>query len=322
MSQSKKTRKHNNLIKKKEVTFRVVTTQSSNLTFKKNSIKVLGLLIKQTYRTFVDHKKFWLILILIFFIFNFIFVHGFNLGVNVSDYNNKFQKVFSGQSDKLINAGLSSLNVLISQPLNASAGVFYFFLIIFFINISLFALKKFNQPEDISIKQALYNGTSRLIPVLILIFFVFLALLPAIISVNLFSTVSNFAIDNSLISQIFWLGVFLAGILWSFYLIVVPLIGLVILINDDKLLPREAIRQAKQLTKHKKLLISLYLIIILIIVFVVFLVINLLVIVTISSLASLAYYVLTILIPPYLIVFVDNLYRKLKDESLSSQTKN
>jgi len=316
MPKSKKTRKKNNLVQQQTI------RQDPDLSLKKNSVKVIWSLIKQTNQTFIDHRNFWLILILIYFIFDFIFVQSLKFGINVTTYNHQFQKVFAGQSDGLLKAGLSSFNSLVFQPLNASANVFYFFLIVILINVSLFALKKFHQGEEISIRQALYHGTSRLIPILILIFFIFLDLLPAIIGVSLFSIVNKFIHDNSLIAQIFWLLVLLGSLFWSFYLLVVNLISLLVVVNHDQLLPRQAVRLAKQLVKNKRLLMILDLIIVLIAIFIIFLAINLLIILAISQISAVVYYISSGLILPYLIVFMDNLYRKLENESLSSQAKN
>ncbi len=295
-----------------------IKANHSNQDFHKKSIRVLIKMIQQTFRIFLDHKKFWSILFGWYLIFNLLFVRGLASAVNISSANQEFKKVFAGQSNQTLKTTFSSLNLLLNQSSSGSSQVFNFFLVVFLISIILWSLKNFANQKQISVRQATYQGIDRLIPIFIVIFFIFLDFIPAIVTVYIYSQISHYHIDQTIIEKILWFIVFLGGIFITIYLLVAHLISLVVIINQPDLMPRQAIRQANKIVKNRRFIVVLDLLIFLILILIVALLIMLGAIVGLSVIAPWVYYLLTILILPIVIVFIDVLYRNLINESPTS----
>ncbi len=295
-----------------------IKANHSNQDFHKKSIRVLIKMIQQTFRVFLDHKKFWSILFGWYLLFNLLFVRGLASAVNISSANQEFKKVFAGQSNQTLKTTFSSLNLLLNQSSSGSSQVFNFFLVVFLISIILWSLKNFANQKQISVRQATYQGIDRLIPIFIVIFFIFLDFIPAIVTVYIYSQISHYHIDQTIIEKILWFIVFLGGIFITIYLLVAHLISLVVIINQPDLMPRQAIRQANKIVKNRRFIVVLDLLIFLILILIVALLIMLGAIVGLSVIAPWVYYLLTILILPIVIVFIDVLYRNLINESPTS----
>ena len=295
-----------------------IKANHSNQDFHKKSIRVLIKMIQQTFRVFLDHKKFWSILFGWYLIFNLLFVRGLASAVNISSANQEFKKVFAGQSNQTLKTTFSSLNLLLNQSSSGSSQVFNFFLVVFLISIILWSLKNFANQKQISVRQAMYQGIDRLIPIFIVIFFIFLDFIPAIVTVYIYSQISHYHIDQTIVEKILWFIVFLGGIFITLYLLVAHLISLVVIINQPDLMPRQAIKQANKIVKNRRFIVVLDLLIFLILILIAALLIMLGVIIGLSVIAPWVYYLLTILILPIVIVFIDVLYRNLINESPTS----
>ncbi len=289
-----------------------------NQQFRHQSVRKLIAMIFQTFKIFLNHKKFWGFLMAWYLFFNLLFVRGLASGINVGNANQEFKKVFTGQSNQTLKTTFSSLNLLLNQSSSGSSQVFNFFLTVFLISIILWSLKNFAEQNKISVRQAIYQGIDRLVPLLIIIIFIFLDFIPAIITVYIYSQVSHFHIDQTIIEKILWFIIFIAGILLTFYLLVAHLISLVVTVNQPALMPRQAIKQAKKIVKNRRFIVMLDLLIFLILIFIIALITMLIVIIGFSIIAPWIYYLLTILILPIIIVFIDVLYRNLINESLAS----
>ncbi len=292
-----------------------ISANKSKTKSPKRDINISGSisLMKKSLLSLWMNRKFWLVFLLIYFLVDLVFVRGISGNLNIGSLRNEFTSVFSGSGSKL-NASLSVLLVLMGSNSSSTTGgssATGFFIFIFGSLAIIWSLDKLNHSNKITVKDALYNGVSPVIPFLLVIFYIGVQLIPVTIGALLYSTVKNNGIAVGGLEQSAWLIIFLLSGFWSLYMTSSSLFApfYVTLQNQS---PVKAIKAAsasltglrfKLMGRLLTMLLSLLLAI------VVVMVVGILIL---GNIASWLFFLISIVILPIIIGYLYQLYLEIK----------
>jgi hypothetical protein len=162
--------------------------------------------------------------------------------------NNASSVVADFNSNKLADA-LNSFSSILAGGQNQAATMQAVLFVIESLAI-IWALRHLFSNEKISVKEAYYHSTTPLIPFVIVLFIIFLQLLPVTISTVAFTVVLSSIVGNSWVEAIFTF-LFVASAFWSIYMLCSSVFALYI-VTLPNMQPRAALRSAKNLVHLRR----------------------------------------------------------------------
>lgn len=195
--------------------------------------------------------------LIIYAIVNLLLVRGLAGSTNLTDVKSSIENAFHGHASQLT-TGFALYLVLIGGSGNttsATAGAYQAFCILIVSLAIIWLLRQiYINAQTIHAKDAFYKGVYPLIPVLLIVLVIGLESLPLLAGVELFGII----VGNQIVSS--FIGVLLVGVaclliaLISIYYLTSSLIALYIVTLPD-MTPWQALKSAKELVKHRRLLV-------------------------------------------------------------------
>lgn len=174
----------------------------------------------------------------------------------------------------------------------------------------IWALRRLKAGEHIRIRDAYYQGMYPLVPVLLVILFMGVQLLPLLIGAGLYGLVTVNGIAASVFEQLLWIVLFFALAVWSLYMITSSVIAIYIAALPD-MAPVAALRSARELVRFRRWAVLRRILVLPIALFLVTVLVMLPVILLVTPAAPLLFYVLTALWIPLAHSYMYSLYREL-----------
>ena len=213
---------------------------------------------RHTWRSFKVIKQFWkplLGIMLVYLILNIVFASGlsnlstavseikFNLEVGDTDNLSPLGTALSGFGDLVASAGTSG---------NSTGSVLQAVLIVIVSLVLIWALRHLLAGKKIKIKQAYYSSMFPLIPFLLILVVIFIQLLPMLIGAPIIAAVltAAFPSGGTLSSLILTVSsILLLG--WSLYMVSSSVFSIYIVTLPD-MVPRRALKSAKNLVRFRR----------------------------------------------------------------------
>lgn len=266
---------------------------------------------KSAWRVVWQNKNLFIAITLIYGILSLILVQGITGGTNISSLKSEL----NGSLGSLASA-FSVFTTLIGSSGNSSsqtAGGYQLPLGVITSLAIIWALRQILAGKKAGIRDAYYHGMYPLVPFVLVILLIGLQLLPLIIG----STIYNLVVANGIAVNFFermaFLLVFLAGTVWSIYMISSSLFALYI-VTLPEMTPIKAIRSARELAKGRRWPIILRLIFLPIVLVVVAAIIMVPIIIVLAVLAKWVFFVLSMFTLVAVNAYLYTLYRELLNE--------
>ena len=236
------------------------TTKKQAKTEAKAQIHLLAPLpnvFKLTGQVFSIFRSFWrplLGIVVVYLVLNIIFASGLsNLTSAVDDIKSNLNNTTGATAHPLTKA-ISGFGTLVgSAGVSGSTSGSILQSVIFVLEslVIIWALRQLLAGKVIAVKEAWYHSMYPLVPFLLIIFVIILELLPITVGAALLTAVLTSAVSSlTLASWLSWLFfMFLAG--WSFYMLSSSIFALYI-VTLPEMLPRDALRSAKNLVKYRR----------------------------------------------------------------------
>lgn len=210
-------------------------------------------LIAQVFRTFRAYWRPLLGIVVVYLLLNILFASGLSsVSSAVSDIKTNLNES-AGHMHPLAK-GLSGFGALVaSAGVSGSATGSVLQSVLFIIEslVIIWALRQLLAGRKIGVKQAYYSSMYPLIPFLLIIFYIFIELIPIALGTLVLSAILTSAVTTiSLASWIGWL-VFIVLAIPSIYLLVSSIFALYIVTLPD-MQPRDALRSARKLVKYRR----------------------------------------------------------------------
>lgn len=212
-------------------------------------------------------------------------------------------------------ANLTLFSVLLGNTANSTGDLSNTYQSLIFVITGLALVWAFRQTSDpakkrLTIREAFYRGSAPLVPFFLVTLVVALQTLPMLVASFLYTTVKTNGLAATPIEQALWLLLFLVSALLTLYMLSSSLFALYI-VTLPNMTPLKALRSARNVVAHRRLLVMRKIFVGLVMIFVVFAAVVLLAIFTITRFAELVFFVGTLISIPFGIGFIYKLYRSL-----------
>lgn len=208
-------------------------------------------------------------------------------------------------------AGVVLLSALVASSAGSDGSGGYQSLLLLITSLAIiWALRRIKAGEHFRIRDAYYQGMYPLVPVLLVVLFIGVQLLPVLVGAALYSIVTVNGIAVSIFEQSLWIALFFLLGLWSLYMISSSLIAVYIAALPN-MAPVTALRSAKKLVRYRRWAVLRRLLFLPIVLFVVTAVIMLPIVLLATAAAPALFYILTALWIPLAHSYVYAVYREL-----------
>lgn len=271
-------------------------------------------LFVSTFKVLLKNKKLFGGMLLVSFIFNVMLVKGLSSASSLTDIKGVLDGIFTGGAGKLT-SGAALFAVLVSGSGSApteSAGLYQSVLFVIFslAFIWLFRQTAAEKPGKLRIRDAFYKGMYPLIPFIIVLVIIGLQLIPLVAANFLYGTVISGGLAVTVLEQVLWISLIFLLALLSLYMISSSIFGLYIVTLAD-MAPMQALRSARELVRFRRwsvmrkvFLLPLFVLITGAIIVIPLIIIN-------AKLAEWVFYILSLLVLPFIHGYLYQLYRKL-----------
>ncbi len=243
------------------------------------------------------------------------FVSGVVSPINIEEVRARLQEQ-TGQMSGLT-SNVTILGLMLASAFKASGDVSALYQSIFIITSSLALIWLYRQQQAgsrVSLKDAYYRGMYPLVPFIGVLVFLGLQLIPLAAGNLIYGAVISGGLAVTFIEQLFWFLFFLMFVLLSLYLIVTSIVALFI-VTLPEMTPIAAMRESKSLVMHRRFSVLLKIVSLLIIVLLSYVVVVFPIIFLSAVLAQVFFFLLTVLILPFVIAYLFVLYRELLSTS-------
>ncbi|HMS24021.1 MAG TPA: hypothetical protein PKB09_04435 [Candidatus Saccharibacteria bacterium] len=269
-------------------------------------------LLKKTFNTLKSNKKFFGIITFINAIFSFIFIRSAGASVDVVGLKQTYQTILGQGGGLASDIALFGVLVGSSGPDGDSQGMYQIILAIVFSLALIYGLRHIysDSKEKLSAKRSLYEGMAPIIPFILVLIVIGLQLLPLSIGSSLYSTVVNNGLAVSTLEKALWLIMLVLLCLLSLYMIASSIFALYI-VTLPRMTPIKALRSARDLVRYRRWTVMRKIIALPIFVMLIFGLIILPMIALLPRFAEIVFFILTLLILPFVHAYIYSLYRKL-----------
>lgn len=199
-----------------------------------------------------EHWRVFFSLTFIYGIASLVLVHGLNNGTDLNAIKTASDLNYHG--NKVI-GGLSVFNYLLGGNGTSGtnlAGIYRAILILVGSLAVVWILRQLYAGVRVSARDGLYKGMYPLIPVTVVLFFIFLQSVPLLAASTIYVNVINSGIAVNLWQKIAWAVACIVVALPSLYMFCSSLFALYIVTLPD-MTPRRALRSAKELVRFRRL---------------------------------------------------------------------
>ncbi len=269
-------------------------------------------LLKTTFGIIKSNWKYFGLMTLIYGILTFLFVRSSSKPVDIVELKDTFNTLL-GQSGGAAST-VSLFGILIgSSGLSSDiAGTYQLILILVFSLATVFGLRHIYSSSTAkpSVKDSLYQGMTPIIPFILVLLVVGLQLMPLSIGTSLYSTVIASGIAVTALEKVLWLLLLiLLGVL-TFYMISSSIFALYIVMLP-KMTPMKSLRSARDLVRHRRWTVMRKLVALPVYLLILLAIIVMPMIAFTPRFAEMIFFVLTLLLLPFIHTYIYTLYRKL-----------
>jgi hypothetical protein len=258
------------------------------------------------------HKRFFAVLILVYGVFNIVFVRGLGTTNDVGSVKSTFDQIFTGHLGHLF-SGLAVFSLLITSSGNtssATAGTYQTLLVLIVSLAVVWSLRQFMVKGKIRVRDSFYFGMYPLIPVLLILLVIGIQLLPLLIGANLYSTVTSNGIAVYAAEKAGWIIIYAGLALWSVYMITSSVFALYI-VTLPNMTPMKALKSARELVRFRRWSVMRRVIFLPVILLICSAIIMLPIIIFITPLAEWVFFLLTMIGIVAVHAYMYTLYREL-----------
>jgi hypothetical protein len=269
------------------------------------------------FRTLILLRDNWEVFLgigIVYMIIDVVLVRGLST-VSLTGFKAANDQRFHGLFGNIQN-GLSLFATLLSNPggssstSNTSAGIYQGILIILISLAIVWCLRQSYNKIRVTVTESFYKGMYPLIVVLLVLMVLGLELVPLVLGSVLFSNLIGGKIVFSVFQKVVVGGVTVALIFPTFYMLCSSIFALYIATLPD-MTPVIALRSARELVRHRRLLVLRKLLFIPIAIFVVLLVIMLPILILLTPIAPWVFFILSTAGIIFLHGYMYSLYREL-----------
>lgn len=191
--------------------------------------------------------------LLVYTLINLLLIGGFSSGDSLTNTKDSLADVFTGNLSQLT-TGLALFSFLVQSGSSVASGAASAYQTVVLILVSLafvWAIRQLYAGNKIRIRDAFYQSTYPLVPVILVLLMLAVQLLPGLAGLTLF----NLLVVNGII-LVLWQQVLvgvacLLLVFWTFYMLTASLFAVYIATLPD-MTPLAALRSAKDIVKHRR----------------------------------------------------------------------
>lgn len=249
-------------------------------------------------------------LVLVYAVLHYIFVNGLS-ALDIQSIRESLSNSFGDAGQDVVSSLILTGGVVgLSSGIDEVSGVYNSILIILNALALVWLLRHIWNGKRTSVKQAYYEGMMPAVPVVLVAAFGLLQLLPLLIGSFIAGTVFANNIAINMPEKILTIGVFLVGLVISIYFLTGTIMALFIATNPG-VWPWQALKSARQLLKHRRMLVAQRLLFFAILALVFSFGILLACVAVSAQLAIVVAFILTVLALPIGVTYLYVLYRRL-----------
>jgi hypothetical protein len=214
-------------------------------------------LLWQSLKQLYANKKLFIGIIAVYGVLYLLFVKGISANFQLGSLKDNLTTALGGKMSAL-GTGVALYGLLLgsaSTTSNDSGGIYQTLLIIIVSLALIWALRQtHNKTVKLRTRDAYYKGMFPLVPFAIILIIMFVQFLPALITASLYSVASNSATLATTPEKVVGIGVLLAGLIWTFYMISSSLFAMYI-VTLSGATPMASLKAAKQLVRYRRQII-------------------------------------------------------------------
>jgi hypothetical protein len=269
-------------------------------------------LLRKSFALIKANKKAVLIFVVVYALLNLFLVRGLTSTVDIEGVKESLTSIVGEESSGFA-SGFTAFGLLVDASTKGSgeiAQVYQTFLLIFASLALIWLYRQQQAGNKVTMKMAFYRGMYPLIPFCLVLIVISLQMIPALIGNFLYTTVISNGLVVGALEQIAWLLLFCSTLLLSLYMIASSSMALYI-VTLPEMTPMIALRQARELVRHRRFAVILRMIAIILVIFALLFVIVLPVIFIAPALAEWMFFIITVLGIPLVHGYMFSLYREL-----------
>lgn len=269
-------------------------------------------LVKSTFKTISNNKKFFVLIILTYAICYYVFVRSSSSIVDVVNLKETYRSILGQTGGLASNLALFGVLVGSGATSTGTAGMYQVIMSLVFSLALIFGLRQINSDskEKPSYKKSFYEGMGPIIPFILVLFVVGLQLLPLSIGSSLYATVVTGGIAVTTLEKVLWLTMLILLSLLTLYMITSSIFALYI-VTLPEMTPIKALRSARDLVRYRRWTVMRKVIALPIFLLLIFGLIVIPFIAFMPRFAEIIFFLLTLCILPFVHTYVYGLYRKL-----------
>jgi len=259
-----------------------------------------------------SNKKLFGGIVVVYGLLNLLLVRGLSEGTDVSALKNTLDGVLHGVGGELTTA-LTSFSYLLASSgggSTANAGVYNVVLLTVCSLAVIWSLRQVMLGNAARIRDSFYKGMYPVVPFVLVFLLLMVQLIPLALGGGLYALVSGNGIAINFWERLPFLIIFVLAGIWTVRMIIATIIALYIVTLPD-MTPLRAYRSAKQLVYGRRLLILRKLIFLPFILLVLLIVIEVPIILWATKAADWSFFVLSMLVLPFVHGYLYNLYREM-----------
>jgi hypothetical protein len=261
------------------------------------------------------HKRLFIAITLIYGLLNLILVQGLANTTDASSLKDQLNQVFTGHLGALT-GGFSIFVVMLGSAGSGSSptgGAYQLMLVLITSLAMIWALRQISAGAAFRIRDAYYRGMYPLVPFILVLLVVGLQLIPLLVGSTLYVIVGTSGVAVYFVEKLFWLLLFIALALLSFYMLSSSLLALYIVTLPD-MTPMKALRSAKELSRRHRWIIVRKILCLPVMLVIVAAIIMVPIIIVLTPLARWIFFLLTIASLAAIHTYMYTLYRELLNE--------
>lgn len=271
-------------------------------------------LLQETKRQLWTHKKLFGGILLVYGALTLLFLWAGGSLVNVAELKSELNETLGTSGNSLV-TNMALFSLLLGSAVGTTGDISNAYQSLIVIITILALIWAFRHTSDeakkrLTIRDAFYRGSAPLITFVLVAFVVGLQMIPMLIASFLYSTVTSTGLAVTPIEQALWLLLFIVSVVLTLYMVSSSVFALYI-VTLPNMTPMKALRSARKVVLHRRLLIMRKVFVAALILFALFTIIVVLSIYFIPQIAELIFFAGSVLIIPLSIGFIYRLYRSL-----------
>ncbi len=190
---------------------------------------------------------------LIYGLLNIVLVRGLSGGLDLVELQDSLQSLVDGNLASL-NASFVVFGYLLGNAtttVSEVASTYQTFLVLYISLVTIWALRHVGVTKKVRLKQALYEGIAPLIQFILVLFVVFVQLIPFYVGSFIFQIVNSEGLAATSVEKVLWAVMYGLLALLSLYMVSSSVFGLYI-VTLPGMRPMQALRSARKLVRYRR----------------------------------------------------------------------